>query len=60
MQEEDLRKTIEESARLERQYRHMFDAVLVNDNMEATYNELVDQLRRAREEPQWVPVQWVY
>ena len=55
-----MRKTIEESSRLERQYRHMFDAVLVNDNMEATYKELIEELRRSREESQWVPVQWVY
>ncbi len=55
-----MRKIIEESARLERQYRHMFDAVLVNDNMEACYHDLLEELRHSREDPQWVPVQWVY
>lgn len=58
--EEDFRRTIAESARLERQYKHYFDYVLLNDNMESAYRELKEVLGRLPVEWQWVPVLWVY
>lgn len=59
-QEADLRRTVEESSRIQRGYGHYFDLSLVNSNLERTFRELQAALEKLRTEPQWVPVSWVY
>ncbi|MBV99345.1 MAGUK p55 subfamily member 2, partial [Eschrichtius robustus] len=59
-QEADLRRTVEESSRIQRGYGHYFDLSLVNSNLERTFHELQAALEKLRTEPQWVPVSWVY
>ncbi|XP_007455148.1 PREDICTED: MAGUK p55 subfamily member 2 isoform X1 [Lipotes vexillifer] len=58
--EADLRRTVEESSRIQRGYGHYFDLSLVNSNLESTFRELQAALEKLRMEPQWVPVSWVY
>ncbi|XP_057392904.1 MAGUK p55 subfamily member 2 isoform X3 [Balaenoptera acutorostrata] len=58
--EADLRRTVEESSRIQRGYGHYFDLSLVNSNLERTFHELQAALEKLRTEPQWVPVSWVY
>ncbi|XP_066876956.1 MAGUK p55 subfamily member 2 isoform X5 [Kogia breviceps] len=58
--EADLRRTVEESSRIQRGYGHYFDLSLVNSNLERTFRELQAALEKLRTEPQWVPVSWVY
>ncbi|XP_007953396.1 MAGUK p55 subfamily member 2 [Orycteropus afer afer] len=58
--EADLRRTVEESSRIQRGYGHYFDLSLVNSNLERTFRELEAAMERLRMEPQWVPVSWVY
>ncbi|XP_033272875.1 MAGUK p55 subfamily member 2 isoform X1 [Orcinus orca] len=58
--EADLRRTVEESSRIQRGYGHYFDLSLVNRNLERTFRELQAALEKLRTEPQWVPVSWVY
>ncbi|XP_074175618.1 MAGUK p55 subfamily member 2 isoform X9 [Rhinolophus sinicus] len=58
--EADLRRTVEESSRIQRCYGHYFDLSLVNSNLERTFRELQTAMEKLRTEPQWVPVSWVY
>ncbi|XP_029421852.1 MAGUK p55 subfamily member 2 isoform X2 [Nannospalax galili] len=58
--EADLRRTVEESSRIQRGYGHYFDLSLVNSNLERTFRELQAAMEKLRSEPQWVPVSWVY
>ncbi|KAM5213034.1 MAGUK p55 subfamily member 2 isoform 2-T5 [Hipposideros larvatus] len=59
-EEADLRRTVEESSRIQRGYGHYFDLSLVNSNLERTFRELQAAMEKLRTEPQWVPVSWVY
>lgn len=56
----DFRNTLEESARIERQYKHFFDLIIVNDNLDAAYDKLRKAIETLSTEEQWVPVTWVY
>nr|XP_037283142.1 MAGUK p55 subfamily member 6-like isoform X3 [Rhipicephalus microplus] len=58
--DEDLKRTIEESAQLQRAYERYFDTVLVNNNFEKTFEQLKDVIDSLSTEPQWVPISWVY
>lgn len=59
-QELDFRNTLEESARIERQYKQYFDLIIVNDNIDAAYDKLRRAIEALSTEAQWVPVTWVY
>ncbi|TSO05455.1 MAGUK p55 subfamily member 6 [Bagarius yarrelli] len=56
----DLKKRLDESARIEQTYRHYFDLSIVNDNLDTTFETLQETLDKLFTEPQWVPVSWVY
>ncbi|ESN94010.1 hypothetical protein HELRODRAFT_186050 [Helobdella robusta] len=58
--ERDFRSTHEESAKIERQYKHYFDLTIVNDNFDETYNRLRRAIELLSTEAQWVPITWVY
>uniref|UniRef100_G3WMX3 MAGUK p55 scaffold protein 2 n=1 Tax=Sarcophilus harrisii TaxID=9305 RepID=G3WMX3_SARHA len=50
--EADLKRTVEESSRIQRGYGHYFDLTLVNDNLERTFRELQTAMEKLRTEPQ--------
>uniref|UniRef100_A0A3B1JJZ3 Membrane palmitoylated protein 2 n=1 Tax=Astyanax mexicanus TaxID=7994 RepID=A0A3B1JJZ3_ASTMX len=56
----DLKKTVDESARIQRAYNHYFDLTIVNNNLDAAFETLQARLDKLFSEPQWVPVNWVY
>ncbi|KAL5262984.1 hypothetical protein ACHWQZ_G008409 [Mnemiopsis leidyi] len=58
--ETDLKKSIEESKRLKRQYSHYFDVIIQNNNMDDTYGKLYECISKLSTSPQWVPVNWFY
>ncbi|XP_071388920.1 MAGUK p55 subfamily member 6a isoform X2 [Centroberyx affinis] len=58
--ENDLKKTVDESARIRRAYSHYFDLTIVNDNLDKAFDKLQEAVERLSLEPQWVPVSWVY
>uniref|UniRef100_A0AAQ5Z3F1 Membrane protein, palmitoylated 6a (MAGUK p55 subfamily member 6) n=1 Tax=Amphiprion ocellaris TaxID=80972 RepID=A0AAQ5Z3F1_AMPOC len=58
--ENDLKKTVDESARIHRAYSHYFDLTIVNDNLDKAFDKLQETVERLFIEPQWVPVSWVY
>ncbi|XP_027004825.1 MAGUK p55 subfamily member 6a [Tachysurus fulvidraco] len=58
--ETDLKKTVDESARIKRAYSHYFDLTIVNDNLDKAFEKLQEAVEQLCTEPQWVPVNWVY
>ncbi|XP_033911392.3 MAGUK p55 subfamily member 2b isoform X1 [Acipenser ruthenus] len=58
--EAELKRTIDESGRVQRAYSHYFDLTIVNDNLESSFRSLQGALERLNTEPQWVPVSWVF
>lgn len=60
LQDVDLRKTVDESARIQRAYNHYFDLTIVNDNLDKAFETLQAAVDKLCSEPQWVPVNWVY
>lgn len=60
LKEEDLKNTVEESARLQRAFEKYFDLVLFNNHFDKTYEQLKEAIDMLSTEPQWVPISWVY
>ncbi|KAK2855057.1 hypothetical protein Q7C36_006926 [Tachysurus vachellii] len=58
--ETDLKKTVDESARIKRAYSHYFDLTIVNDNLDKAFEKLQEAVEHLCTDPQWVPVNWVY
>lgn len=58
--ENDLKKSIDESKQIKRQYSHYFDVIIQNGDMDATYTRLYECISKLSTSPQWVPVSWVY
>ncbi|XP_038047194.1 MAGUK p55 subfamily member 6-like isoform X2 [Patiria miniata] len=58
--DQDLQKTVDESARMERAYNHLFDLIVVNSNLEESFNKLREAIDDMASKRQWVPVDWVY
>lgn len=56
----DLKKTVDESARIMRAYNHYFDLTVVNDNLDKAFEKLQAAVEKLRMEQQWVPISWVY
>ncbi|XP_072269481.1 protein PALS2 [Pyxicephalus adspersus] len=56
----DLKKTVDESARIMRAYNHYFDLTIVNDNLDKAFEKLQAAVEKLRMEQQWVPISWVY
>ncbi|XP_030649285.1 55 kDa erythrocyte membrane protein isoform X2 [Chanos chanos] len=41
-------------------YRHFFDVVLINNDVDESVKGVEEAMERASSTPQWVPVSWVY
>lgn len=59
-EEEDLRKTLEESSCLQRTFEKYIDEVIVNDDFDSTFRKVLQTLDSLSTEHQWVPLSWVY
>ncbi|XP_050957021.1 MAGUK p55 subfamily member 2a isoform X2 [Labeo rohita] len=55
----ELKRTVDESAKIQRVYEHYFDLTLVNDDLEQAYRNLKTSLEKLKGAQQWVPVGWV-
>ncbi|XP_016110701.1 MAGUK p55 subfamily member 2-like isoform X3 [Sinocyclocheilus grahami] len=56
----ELKRTVDESERIQRAYSHYFDLSIVNDNLDGAYRSLRRALDRLNTDHQWVPVSWVF
>jgi hypothetical protein len=59
-QEEDIKRTLEESACLQRSYERFIDKVIVNEDFDETFRTVIELLDTLSNKHQWVPVNWVY
>ncbi|EFN87862.1 MAGUK p55 subfamily member 6 isoform X2 [Harpegnathos saltator] len=59
-EEDDLKSTLEESAALQRAYEKYIDLVIVNEDFDHTFRQVIAALDALATEHQWVPVNWIY
>ncbi|XP_068904760.1 protein PALS2 isoform X1 [Tenebrio molitor] len=59
-EEEDLKRALEDSASMQRTYDKYIDQVIVNNDFDITFRQIVEALDALTTEHQWVPVNWIY
>ncbi|KAF6215628.1 hypothetical protein GE061_010384 [Apolygus lucorum] len=59
-EEDDLKRTVEESAMLQRAFDKYIDMVIVNEDFDVTFRKVVDAMNNLGAKHQWVPANWVY
>ncbi|KAL3265893.1 hypothetical protein HHI36_010084 [Cryptolaemus montrouzieri] len=57
--EEELKDIIEKAREMEDKYGHFFDMVIINNDTERAYHQLLSEINSLEREPQWVPAAWV-
>lgn len=58
--EEDFQEMVRTAQQMEAQYGHLFEKVIVNDDLSAAFSELRLALRRIETEAHWVPISWTH
>lgn len=58
--EEDFQEMERTAQMMETQYSHLFERVIVNDDLAATFSELRLALKKVETETQWVPISWTH
>lgn len=58
-QDEDFQEIEDAGRKMEQHYCQFFDHVIVNDGLQAACVQLLTAVRRAQDEPQWVPTAWI-
>ena len=59
-QEDDIRKSLEENARIGEEYQKYFDLEVTMDDQEAAFRTIIQSVEKLANEAQWVPLNWVY
>ncbi|KAK9746006.1 PDZ domain [Popillia japonica] len=57
--EEELKDIIEKAREMEDKYGHFFDMIIINNDTERAYHQLLTEINSLEREPQWVPAAWV-
>ncbi|XP_016304670.1 MAGUK p55 subfamily member 4 isoform X2 [Sinocyclocheilus anshuiensis] len=57
--DEDFQEIEDAGRNMEQHYCQFFDHVIVNDGLQAACVQLLTAVRRAQDEPQWVPTAWI-
>ncbi|KAJ8349898.1 hypothetical protein SKAU_G00250280 [Synaphobranchus kaupii] len=57
--DEDFQEMEDAVRKMEHQYCQFFDHVIVNDRLQDSCVQLLTAIRRAQDEPQWVPASWL-
>ncbi|KAM9337386.1 MAGUK p55 subfamily member 7 [Symphorus nematophorus] len=58
--EEDFQEMVRTAQTMETQYGHLFEKVIVNDDLSAAFSELRLALKKVEVETHWVPVSWTH
>ncbi|XP_069854304.1 MAGUK p55 subfamily member 7 isoform X2 [Dipodomys merriami] len=58
--EEDFQEMIKSAQIMESQYGHLFDKVIVNDDLTVAFNELKTTFDKLETDTHWVPVSWLH
>uniref|UniRef100_A0A1B0G6K0 MAGUK p55 subfamily member 6 n=1 Tax=Glossina morsitans morsitans TaxID=37546 RepID=A0A1B0G6K0_GLOMM len=59
-EDDDLISTVEESRFVQRKYEKYFDMIIINEDFDDTFRQVVETLDQMSHEEQWVPVNWIY
>lgn len=59
-QEEDFQEMVSAAQLMESQYGHLFEKVIVNDDLSAAFCELRQMLKKVEMETHWVPISWTH
>ncbi|XP_050526013.1 protein PALS1 isoform X2 [Daktulosphaira vitifoliae] len=57
--EEELKEIIEKAREMEDKFGHYFDMIIINNDTERAYHQLLNEINSLEREPQWVPATWV-
>ncbi|KAG7273621.1 hypothetical protein CRUP_017343 [Coryphaenoides rupestris] len=58
--EEDFEEMVKTAQVMEGQYGHLFEKVIVNEDLTAAFGELRQALRQVENEKHWLPVSWTH
>ncbi|XP_077009084.1 MAGUK p55 subfamily member 7 isoform X2 [Tamandua tetradactyla] len=58
--EEDFQEMIKSAQIMENQYGHLFDKIIVNDDLTTAFNELKVTFDKLETDTHWVPVSWLH
>ncbi|XP_026829275.1 MAGUK p55 subfamily member 5 isoform X2 [Ooceraea biroi] len=57
--EEELKDIIEKAREMEDKYGHLFDMLILNNDTDRAFDQLLKEINIVQREPQWVPASWV-
>lgn len=60
LQEEELKDIIATARDMEVRWGHLFDMIIINNDTERAYHQLLAEINSLEREPQWVPASWVH
>jgi hypothetical protein len=55
-----LERLVKESEMLRQSFGHLFDFILVNNDIDETIRQLETVVEKLNAIPQWVPCSWIY
>ncbi|XP_034718736.1 MAGUK p55 subfamily member 7 isoform X3 [Etheostoma cragini] len=58
--EEDFEEMVTTAQMLETQHGHLFEKIIVNDDLSVAFSELRSALKKVETETHWVPVSWTH
>ena len=58
-QKNELDELVEKARDMSRNFGHYFDRVIVNNDLDATFDEIINVCNHLESDPQWVPSSWV-
>ncbi|XP_045527438.1 protein PALS1 isoform X1 [Pieris brassicae] len=57
--EEELKEIIATARDMELRWGHLFDMIIINNDTQRAYQQLVNEINSLEREPQWVPAHWL-
>ncbi|KAF3703395.1 MAGUK p55 subfamily member 7 Protein humpback [Channa argus] len=58
--EEEFQEMVRTAQMMETQFGHLFEKVIINDDLSAAFTELESALKKVETETHWVPVSWIH
>ncbi|XP_049312050.1 protein PALS1 isoform X2 [Bactrocera dorsalis] len=58
--EEELKDIIATARDMEARWGHLFDMIIINNDTDRAYQQLLAEINSLEREPQWVPASWVH
>uniref|UniRef100_A0A8K9XIM8 MAGUK p55 scaffold protein 7a n=1 Tax=Oncorhynchus mykiss TaxID=8022 RepID=A0A8K9XIM8_ONCMY len=58
--EEDFLEMVSTGQQMESQYGHLFEKVIVNDDLTAAFSELNAALKKMETDTHWIPIRWTH